>query len=460
MIMIDGKEYRNLEEQVQKNKEDIAKHYQAMQLPLNLAGIEVIGSITDPSELDGVVGENFGDAYVQVVGEDTILWIWTRANPNAGEDEAYWLDIPFTTVGEQGAPGPIGPQGPQGTRGSLWFTGKIYPGFNTTYRDGDMYLNSTDGSVYRFKVGTLGHSWEPAGNISGPRGYTGDTGADGPQGPKGERGPEGPQGPVTPGVVINAILNSVDELPRPTELNNLSTAYIVNGDLYIQIGPTPATAIWTNMGSFSGGGTTVFKNGVATVTWDANTKLDKVTTTGGLRAYCVGGNGGQEMIPVKEDVVGKTLVRRTSTGQITAGYPHQDDHAATKAYVDEAIDGFGIYSYTISVKGPAVGGNIRTLARIAFLSPLIPNSQDATASEHIKDVLKDYLAVKGYISSTNVLPCSGAVYDSGDLSVAVGLYYDSYGDYTCLLMRKDEELATGFAFSKYIELSMEMNRLM
>lgn len=328
MIMIDGKEYRNLEEQVQKNKEDIAKHYQAMQLPLNLTGIEVIGSITNPSELDGVVGKRFGDAYVQVVGEDTILWIWTRANPNAGEDESYWLNIPFTTVGERGPIGPKGPKGDPGVRGSRWFSGTARPVSTSGYNVGDYYINSSNGNLWHLHDNPI--RWVLEGNLKGPQGAQGDIGPAGPTGPRGERGPEGKQGPISPGIVIYAILDSIHELPDPTDLNNLSAAFIVNNNLYIQVGTSPSAADWTNMGKFSGG-TTVFKDGVAVLTWDANTKLDKVSTKGGLRAYCVNGQGGQETVPIKYDAVGNSLVRRTSTGRVAVVPAVNNDEAITLA---------------------------------------------------------------------------------------------------------------------------------
>ena len=286
MITINNTEYRNLEEQVLKNKQDIAKHYQATQLPLNLAGIEVIGSITNPSELNGVVGEKFGDAYVQVVGEDTLLWIWTRANPDAGEDDSYWLDIPFTTVGEQGAPGATGPQGPQGIRGSKWFTSKtqVPPSPGSQYIDGDMWVSAITGSsaagtVWRYND-PIG--WTQYGSIRGPQGATGPAGQTGPQGKQGERGAQGPQGPAGKSVRVAGIVSEEDQLPDPVDLNDTSLAYLVGEpgsyQLYIQLGRTPATAMWDTAGPFNAG-TVVYANGSTVETWDADTKLDNITYT-------------------------------------------------------------------------------------------------------------------------------------------------------------------------------------
>ena len=317
MIKINDIEYRNLEEQVQKNKEDIAKHYQAMQLPLNLAGIEVVGSITNPSELDGVIGEKFGDAYVQVVNDDTILWVWTRANPDAGEDNAYWLNIPFTTVGEQGPVGPVGPKGEKGTRGATFFVGTIPP-TQGNFVDGDIfYYNSPTTNLYGniMRYNAAQQAWFAAGSIRGPQGERGPVGERGLRGPVGERGLQGPPGPISPGIVIHAIVNSVDDLPAPTVLNNLSVAYLVGKTLYIQIGETPSTAVWTNMGIFNGG-TTVTVSGQPAITWNSGTKLDKVTSTGVLRVYAVGGQGNQEMLQVKQDVTGNSMARRNAQGRL------------------------------------------------------------------------------------------------------------------------------------------------
>lgn len=276
MITINGKELRNLEEQVRKNKEDIARHYQAMQLPVNLAGITVIGSITDPSELEDVVGENFGDAYVQVVGNDTKLWIWTRSNPDAGEDTDYWIDIPFTTVGEQGAPGPKGDKGDPGIRGSQWFSGTGQPTNTSGYNKGDYYINVDTGNIWHLHEQSGNLVWLMEGNIKGPQGPQGVEGKQGRQGEQGPQGNKGPAGPVGATVQILGTIISVDQLPDPTTvprngayLNTSSTP----ADLYIISGTT--TLSWLNAGPFNTG-TMVTDNGTYLTTWDTSIKLDNM----------------------------------------------------------------------------------------------------------------------------------------------------------------------------------------
>lgn len=282
MIKINDIEYRNLEEQVQKNKEDIAKHYQAMQLPLNLAGINVIGEIEDPLELDYISGDNYGDAFVQVAGNDTTLWIWTRANEAAGHAHPYWLPIPFTTVGPTGAPGPIGPQGPQGIRGSRWWSGTGQPTSTTgDYKLYDYYINVQTGNIWHLHRVNNKLTWQLEGNITGPQGPTGPRGERGPQGKQGPTGQQGPRGQAGAAVLIAGILTSVDQLPSYSDIQNPNLAYLVGTEapyiLWIQEayrfshGDVVDTR-WINAGEF-GAGTTVFVSGEPTNTFDADTKL-------------------------------------------------------------------------------------------------------------------------------------------------------------------------------------------
>lgn len=274
MITYNGKELRNLEEQVRKNKEDIARHYQATQLPVNLAGITVIGSITDPAELDDKVGEMFGDAYVQVVGDDTKLWIWTRSNPDAGEDNDYWLDIPFTTIGEQGAPGPKGDKGDPGVRGSQWFSGTGQPTTTSGYNVGDYYINVETGNIWHLHTVGGKPTWLLEGNIMGPQGPQGNTGAAGPTGPRGPAGPQGRQGNPGQTVHILGTIESIDQLPDPSTVER-NGAYLLtrNNELYVVSGTD--TLSWLNVGPLNAG-TIVSVHGSYTPTFDADVKLDNM----------------------------------------------------------------------------------------------------------------------------------------------------------------------------------------
>ena len=229
MITYNNSEYRNLTEQVLKNKEDIARHYEIDRVIADF-GIRVLGQL--PSELDIPAGTyEFGDAYL-INGE---YFVYTRPNPALGRIDPYWLNIgSLSIVGPQG---PIGATGPQGIQG-------------------------------------------PPG-IQGPQGPQGLRGPEGPVGPRGFTGPEGPQGPAGKYITINAIIPNTEQLPTPASLNDLTKAYLVGTEtpynLYIQIGETPSTAIWTNAGPFNTA-TVVNANGQFQAIWNADTKLDK---TGG-----------------------------------------------------------------------------------------------------------------------------------------------------------------------------------
>lgn len=112
MLIKDGIEFRNLVEQVQKNKEDIAKHYDATKV-LAEFGIRMLGRYDSYSDIENIdEGENYGNAYLIGSEEPYDVYVWTRANPNSGEENPYWLNIgPISLVGPEGPQGPVGPEG-------------------------------------------------------------------------------------------------------------------------------------------------------------------------------------------------------------------------------------------------------------------------------------------------------------------------------------------------------------
>lgn len=213
MFKYDGKEYRNLMEQVEKNKNDIL-YILEQEGVLNEFGLTVVGEITSVDDLPSTDSEEFaaldyGDTYAVGTEEPYYLYIKTRANGTHPND--YWFNLGlFPLPGPQGPQGEQGPQGPQGSQGE--------------------------------------------------QGVQGIQGIQGPQGETGPQGPQGPQGIAGPTTGVNKIFGIVPttaSLPDPVTLNDLSAAYLVGSaspyDLYIQIGQTPATAVWTNQGSYTGG---------------------------------------------------------------------------------------------------------------------------------------------------------------------------------------------------------------
>ncbi len=250
VITIDNIQYRNLEEQVKKNMDDI-QYILEEEGVLNEFGIKIVGQITSSSELpdpDTYQGE-YGDAYAVGTDAPYTIYIYTRANGTHPND--YWFNIgqfpqPSTI------PGPTGPQGPKGdpgTRGSTWTNGTSNPTSTSGYIANDKYLNTSDGTVFNFN----GTSWQEVGSIRGPQGIQGQQGNVGPQGPQGIQGPIGPQGPAGPAFVIAGTVANEGQLPAPSTLAD-NIAYLVGNDtsgydLYVQLQDSQT---WQNVGKVEG----------------------------------------------------------------------------------------------------------------------------------------------------------------------------------------------------------------
>ena len=114
MLIRDGKEYRNIQEQVLKNAQDIADYMQGQNV-LNEFGIKVVGQVDEESDIPSVDDykaeyENwsYGDAYAVGTESPYTLYILTRADDEDNPDD-YWFDIgEFPLAGPQGADGEDG----------------------------------------------------------------------------------------------------------------------------------------------------------------------------------------------------------------------------------------------------------------------------------------------------------------------------------------------------------------
>lgn len=241
---------RNLEAQVQKNKEDIAEHKRITQVLADW-GIRVIGLVASADELPDPLtyGGEYGDAYAVGANEPYDYYIFTRPDFNAGHPDKWWMNVGGLTI--QGPAGPVGPRGPQGERGQAdkWFITGVEPA-ETVSSDYVLAYNTVTGTVYR----RSGTHWLSQGSLKGPQGPRGLQGETGPQGPRGATGPRGEAGTPGSAVKIINILNSVEELPDPTTVER-NAAYIVKtdnvNDVYIITGTD--TLVWKNAGVFSGG---------------------------------------------------------------------------------------------------------------------------------------------------------------------------------------------------------------
>lgn len=218
----------NLQQQVQKNKEDIARHY-AIDRALANFGIKVVGSVNTSTNLpnpETYTGE-YGDAYVVGTQPPYTYWIYTRPDPNAGYPNNYWLDVGNLSIqGDKGDPGVQGPQGPSGISPKIIFGNAVPTGVTTK---GDVYVvnqGSGLGETYQFD----GSQWIYKGNFKGAQGIQGIRGI---QGERGIQGPMGPQGKAgTPGPAFYI----VDILEQESDLSGLIPAdknagYLIGTDI-------------------------------------------------------------------------------------------------------------------------------------------------------------------------------------------------------------------------------------
>lgn len=242
MLTIDGKQFRNLEEQVRQNQSDI-RYILEEEGVLNQFGIKVIGEVSSPSELPDAStyqGE-YGDAYA--VGTETPYELYIFTRQFSGNEGPIWFNIGrFPVPGPTGATGPKGDTGPQGTRGSLWNSGSPISNPNK----GDQYVDN-NGQIYQYN----GSSWTATVDIRGPQGIQGLQGATGPQGLQGIQGIQG--NPGTPGqsFIIAGTLTNTDQLPDPDTAPQ-NEAYLVGSEnnLYVIVGTTDK--VWTDVGVVEG----------------------------------------------------------------------------------------------------------------------------------------------------------------------------------------------------------------
>lgn len=301
---------RVLEDQVRKNKSDI----EDLTSTTGLLGIKVVGQVAHEWDLYSTnppdarfTALDYGDTFAVGTEEPYVFYVKTRANDSIEYD--HWFKI--GTI--QGARGPVGADGTDGT----------------------------DGITPRLRIGLSGQwevSYDEGTNwtLTGVQAQ-GPTGATGPQGLQGQRGPQGPRGDTGGFININGIVATTSALPAPSTLHDLTKAYLVGTTtpytLYIQVGEDSETAVWTDMGLMNVA-TYVTVNGSFTGMWDADTKVDKVTTTSTYRrAYTVAPNGAQEMIELGQLTPNpSSIVRRTTSGTVKSGLPSDADDCMTLGY--------------------------------------------------------------------------------------------------------------------------------
>jgi hypothetical protein len=152
----------NLQQQVEKNKNDIANHYNIDRVLADF-GIKILGRIDTYEDLlmlpPPPEGWQYGDAFaVGAENTDYDYYVWTRPFGSITED--YWFNIGSLSI--------VGPQGPRGEKGDKGDTGRTiqcYTGANTpvSAEEGDFYLNNS-GNLFQYKNGY----WESITTLRGP----------------------------------------------------------------------------------------------------------------------------------------------------------------------------------------------------------------------------------------------------------------------------------------------------
>lgn len=250
MLQFGNKEFRNLEEQVEKNAQDIQDFKDANQTIAEF-GIYVVGILASADELPAQ-GENFGDAYLIGSQPPYDMRVWTR---DVANNTAKWVDL--------GAFPLQGPKGDKGDIGSEIFVGEGEP-LNNPTDDFQFYLNTLTGYWYIPVPNATGWEWSKRFTLKGEKGDRGLQGKQGVQGPKGEigsigpigpMGPQGERGDVGPAFNVQGTLASSSNLPTPTAaMQDKGYAYLIpdtEGTKHIWViqGPEGGPFQWVDVGT-------------------------------------------------------------------------------------------------------------------------------------------------------------------------------------------------------------------
>lgn len=335
MLNFGNKEFRNLQEQVLKNMKDIQDIEQGATVLADF-GIKIVGQVDSADELpDPATYEGeYGDGYVVGEEEPYEYYIFTRAFE--GQEEPSWFNL-----GQFPVPGPQGEVGPRGLQGET-------PNIAMNIGSVSTLNPGQSASADIVKSGTLSN---PVFTLSlalpqGAQGIQGPAGAQGPQGPQGAKGDKGDKGEQGGLIDIVGIVATANDLPSPATLQKLDAAYLVGTspdyELYIQVGETPSTALWTNLGKINEG-TVVTVNGVPQTVWEAAGQfvpLHEGELVNTLYGQAAGTGNGQTHVPYGTGTAANNIVQRDINGEINVPQtPSTNDKAASKKYVDDVVAG-------------------------------------------------------------------------------------------------------------------------
>ena len=380
---------RNLEEQVQKNKEDIAAHY-AIDRVLADFGIRVLGQLESAEDLPEAGAFAYGDSYAIGSEPPYVFYVWTRADVNTGHLEDYWFNI-----GQLAIQGPQGPQGEQGVQGEQGLAARWYvypnaelpPVVPENANESDLALTK-NGAVYQLVEG----NWVRQTSIQGPQGVQGVQGPQGVQGVQGPRGPQGVQGP--PGSIYKVIgrLTSTSALPTPTE-SIRQNAYLVGYDIYAITGDTDL--IWTNYGPLDFG-SQITVDGQYVQTFEMNTKVNKSgdTMTGDLTFDNYDESG--RLIKVNGDEIRfESDWGDSKTTLKYQGYQYDGDYDEHTLYVPVKN---GVLATLEDVLDNSGGGSTKLYRHITTMSLIISSVSVSVVLERINSTSTAYTTAQEFFN--------------------------------------------------------------
>lgn len=213
MLKFGNKEFRNLEEQVEKNKEDIQNL--AAGISAVMGFMPTVKGVYATADQIPEGSYNTGDTFL--IGSSTpyAVYIYT-ANDT-------WQNVGQFPV--------AGPKGDKGEKGSQILYGNTDPTVAIQANEGDYYINTTSGDWFVKGVA----AWSYALSLKGEKGERGERGLAGPQGPVGPTGPQGIQGiQGVKGDLGNGIFMYFK--PITQDIYQIDMDYVAKGERELQSG--------------------------------------------------------------------------------------------------------------------------------------------------------------------------------------------------------------------------------
>lgn len=250
MLKYGNRELRNLEEQVEKNAQDIEDFKNANQTIAEF-GIYVVGILASVDDLPAQ-GENFGDAYLIGSQPPYDMHVWTR---DVAHNTAKWVDLgAFPLKGDKGDKGDIGSVIRVDTGEPLNNPTSLY----------DFYLDKISGYWYTPYLNETGYGWLKSFTLKGEKGDRGLQGKQGVQGIPGvqgktgaigAKGDKGDKGDTGAAFNVQGTLASSSNLPTPTaDMQDKGYAYIIpdaEGTKHIWViqGSESTSFSWVDVGA-------------------------------------------------------------------------------------------------------------------------------------------------------------------------------------------------------------------